>query len=427
MLSKVLGAVSENLNESHVMQIISNLQNADLRNIYFEVYKTDTTKLSNSVTSIVYMCVKTLLRNWKGYYQAMDQEDRKKELLQYLKDNLDYIIETVDGKIIECALNNTVESEKVSVELSCPYRKLNSIFYTSVHPIKHDLVNLQASNYCTPQRYEMTELVNWPFIEINIQFPDFKITRTNIFTSEFKLIKLTSHYKPTVNKDKMALKYKQLTKNIESFPNTFILTFMKQLRHKLGLLDCLYPSNIKISILSVLTAFEKDIALCAQEIDTNTEYFCRLSKGYVRYLGTPVDDKKKTDGLIKYEDQMKLDKNGENIRLQQIIYPTVKFHLSTFNIMYDIDKKDNNYVFSIAQEMVHNLFQYISFKCCLCLFQCSGTNSKRNLEQHLNTVHALEADWHCPKCKKAFPMQIISSRRWQHECIRKKKKPLTTQ
>lgn len=423
MLSKILATINSNPKESHVMEVITRMQNADMRNIYVEVYKTDITKLSSIVTSIVYLSIKTLLKNWKGFYRVMNQEDMKNDLLQYLKENLDYVISTADGRIIECELNNTIESEKVSVELCCPYRKLNSIFYTGIHPSTNDILNLKPSNYCIPQRYDMTELVNWPFMETNIQFPDFKITRSNIFSSEFKLIKLASHYKPTVNSETMSLKYKQLTKNVESFPNTFILTFMKQLRHKLGLLDCLYPSNVKISILSVLTAFEKDIALCTEEIDTNTEYFCHLSKGYVRYLAMPMDEKKsKMDGLIKYEDQIKLDKNCDNIRLQQIIYPTAKFHLSTFNIMYDTDKKDDGYVFSIAQEMVHNLFQYISFKCCLCLFQCSGANSKRNLEQHLNTVHAVEADWHCPKCKKGFPMQILSSRRWQHECVKKKKK-----
>lgn len=478
ILTKFLEEIKTNPKNSHITTVVNSLKNEDLKNIYFEVYHTAITKLSKLISCIIYASIKMLLEKWKGYYRVQDKSNMLKDLLEFLKENLDYVKETVNEKVAECAkvttkhekvnsrntldrvnmkakkvcarikpqnVNASTTSEQVNVNiilqgidarttpekenpcttsenvimLMCPYNKLKSAFYSKLHPTENSFIQCNKA----PQKdlkiysyiYKMSELVNWPGIEIKLQLSNFVISRQNMNKTEFKLVSLSPNFTVNIQTESTELKYhKNEGYENDSFPSEFILAFFKQLKREI--LPLPYTNNLKKSVLSILSAFEKDVSLCTEEMDTNTEYFYNLNRyPYVRFLAQVPSHHSRP--LIRHQEQISLDENSENVRLQQVFNPYVKFILSVFHVTYDLDN-NLGYVFSIPRNYIYSLFNFssITFKCCLCDFQCVGLRSNEALKNHLNSVHSVEPDWCCPFCEKGFTMQYLTANRWQHFC-----------
>lgn len=386
---------------------------SQLLSVFRDVFPENNDFLCASDHLIITTCIKKLILKYDGFQiEGKSLQEVYSDLREFLKSNIDYLLSIKQSAIDDLT---KLDSEYV-MEVYCPYQKLKSIIYTDQNHPGQSLICMKDTddipNAETPN-LSILEVLHCPHIAVHIVFPDFEMFRQNIPLSEYKLIHFTSDYRPNVKQRNQKLKYKKPPAGSKNRCfSYFLIEYISQLINSIEISNEINESK-KNDMLSIFKEFKTDFSLCTDTIDVDTEYYSPLAnQSYVRYMG---QRRSKTNYLSSGVNQVKVEARKE-MRLQEIINPTIKFALKKFNVKYSnsIDRNNTIYTFQLQDKL--NKCDWLLFSCVMCDVQFKGFLAKYEMSQHLINQHGKEPDWFCPKCDKSFVAKDLSVQRWKHTC-----------
>lgn len=253
------------------------------------------------------------------------------------------------------------------------------------------------------------ELLNWPFISVNLNILNIKISRSMAVdydrylclagdkslhpSSKFFFVIEESNTEPQI------ICYKFLVLYIENIMNL--------LRDTNELVTHRY-----LEIKSIFLEFLKDIEVVQNEriIPINLKITYSIGNGkYFRVFGT-------------------FDKSKESIVYQEILTPKVQFCLEKFSLsnilcsgeiyfkdILDIQTNPSGTEYINFISKIKN--DCISYSCLFCKVSFNGELSIVKIINHLKENHKNELPVKCYRCKFQYNFKTLAGNRWCHICI----------
>ncbi|KAK4874907.1 hypothetical protein RN001_014267 [Aquatica leii] len=271
----------------------------------------------------------------------------------------------------------------------------------------------------------VTEFLNWPYVAVKVDLPDFKFTRTVSHVYErFVGLKGDTMTFPEMNHIVHITKLKQET-DLQPYSYRFFQCYFTQLMKVLGKLPAISQDRIT-ELRFILMQFVKDIEeinVYNKTMSTNACVGFRI--GNCRY----IRNKKMVNNTV--------DRNG--INFYEIINPQINLTLARFDVKQDMNNPQqhdpitfeslNQLLFkcntNAAQEDVTDMVQVvnercITYTCTLCREHFSGSNAYDQISAHFWYFHKSEQCVLCFKCGKQFEVNDLAGQRWTHPCQAKK-------
>lgn len=361
--------------------------------------------------SIYIEILKVLLINWDGL-SAYDCEVENsseivyKELLAYLNKNiitlrrivLTKLTRNEQAELYETEFDESEFDECIVVE--CPLKKLKTLFCSKIDIEKGMIYDITYEDvYKSDFNYFPQNFSNWPHTAVKFSIKGFEILHQNYNHYEYNVINLDSTYKPEIeHATNTALHFlpNECDKYVRS-PS--IIQYIHNLRTKISHKSCEIPPGKKIEMITFLNEITRDFRHASEDVGLGVSYFMNLCP-YPYVLCTSNS---------KVPDQPRGCKNNKliSIRLQQIVYPAVKFCVSKF----PSTTEDTQFL------TIEDLMNSLKYYCTVCKSRFETTVFSEFM-QHAITVHGFEnGHYCCVRCDKYFPVKILSANRWTHTCM----------
>lgn len=379
--------------------------------LFSEYYNFTKSKETCIEQKIFYECFKKAFSAWEGWVRlskkSMCIEKICYELGLYLDKSVKHINTVVYDQIPIISFSKNSSTSFLNVD--CTYKKLKQFFYHRPEVTGKSFSLNGAKLYDTVGEDQILPnlVINWPNICIKLNLPGFEITHQNFHVDCFNAISLNNpinledyELRIPTHDDLMCRSSPAVT-----HPTSQVKKFITDLKRYLKSNDELKNSKNEILHL-LLTEFQRDLNFCGEFIQSKILYnFNVIESPYVRYLGNTGTDVPQ----ITAEEQLSVEPNTLNVRLQQFVLPMVKFNLLNFHPPlgnFESDPILNNAIKG-------NCLTYL---CTLCNVQYSSILGAYEVCQHLSQEHGLEPDWTCTKCNFSFSNIHLVANRWMHSC-----------
>jgi len=272
---------------------------------------------------------------------------------------------------------------------------------------------------------EMSELLNWPHVSVEVRLPDISISRTNTHEwQRFVALGCDVTAIPEVSSIKH-IKRTSGNENCELQPFTyaFIEGYVQQLNQLLTKI----PNISDIRRLELKTIFAEFLADIKEVGVYNTTMCPNISIGYHIGKNKYIRNKK----MVSTD----LDKTscGLNvINFYEVLMPQVDFVLHHFKTTQDTAHKSgvafqtlNKIFYKLLLEKAHQEiadFRFlvnntcVVYNCTLCVKNFSGPHAHFNLTKHFAQHHKAEQSVLCHKCRRQFDVKTLAGSRWTHIC-----------
>lgn len=353
--------------------------------------------------NINFEILKVLLINWNGlsvYHSELENPTKTlyDALFTYLKKNINTLKRIVLTKLTQNEDTNVDECIVFEGSLRTLKTLFNSRFDIDegkIYDLTYKDVIRNDYNF-SPQNF-----TNWPHTAVKFSINGLEILHENYNHYEFNVINIDSKfYKPEIEQatnTKLHFLPNECNKCVQS---SSIIEYIHNLRTRIMRKTCDLPAAKKVEVITFLNEFTYDLRLAVDDIGIGVSYFANFCPfPYVRYMANTNHSNYPRGRMSRSE---------ITVRLQQIVYPAVKFCVS----------KSPTVVGDVVPLFKGDLMKSLTYYCTLCKSKFE-TIDFVEMTQHIINVHGTETGYVCVRCDRSFTVKILSGNRWTHACTPK--------